>query len=205
MEYLYDMESARIVSVVGYKDSGKTRVVEALVAELTKREYNVGSLKHTSENVLLDTPGKDTWRHKKAGSKATAILHGKASALFYERPMSFNEALSKLGDLDFVVTEELRLFRKGFPQASDSSQSSRSRQDRSSRSTRVVSSVVMRQFRPSGHRGAKHPAREWAPCRDYHRPIQPATHPCRHAGRRDVHLRHIRRRLGECTCSAETA
>jgi molybdopterin-guanine dinucleotide biosynthesis protein B len=96
---------ARAVSVVGFKDSGKTRVVEALVGELVGRGFSVGTLKHTAESVLLDTPGKDTWRHREAGSVGTAILHGRGSALFLDRAMNVREAAGMLGDLDFVVTE----------------------------------------------------------------------------------------------------
>jgi molybdopterin-guanine dinucleotide biosynthesis protein B len=105
MVYPGGMTLARAVSVVGFKDSGKTRVVEALVGELVGRGFNVGTLKHTAESVLLDTPGKDTWRHREAGSVATAILHGRGSAFFVDRAMTVREALGKLGDLDFVVTE----------------------------------------------------------------------------------------------------
>lgn len=99
------MTLTKAVSVVGYKDSGKTRVVETLVMELSDRGYRVGTLKHTAEDVLLDTPGKDTWRHRKAGSQATAILHGKGSAFFIDRYFTVNEATSRLGDLDYVVLE----------------------------------------------------------------------------------------------------
>jgi molybdopterin-guanine dinucleotide biosynthesis protein B len=99
------MIQTRAISVVGYKNSGKTRVVEALVSELTGRGHKVGTLKHTAESVLLDTPGKDTWRHRKAGSVATAILHGNGSALFIDRYMTIQEAISKMGQFDYVVTE----------------------------------------------------------------------------------------------------
>ena len=99
------MTLIRAVSVVGFKDSGKTRVVEALVGELVGRGFRVGTLKHTAESVLLDTPGKDTWRHREAGSVATAILHGRGSAFFVDGAMAVREAVAKLGDLDFVVTE----------------------------------------------------------------------------------------------------
>jgi len=105
LEVPNDMALTRMVSVVGYKDSGKTRVVEALVSELARRGHVVGTVKHTAESVLLDTPGKDTWRHREAGSVATAILHGKGLAFFIDSPMTVAEAASRLGDLDFVVTE----------------------------------------------------------------------------------------------------
>lgn len=105
MEYPGGFALARAVSVVGFKDSGKTRVVEALVGELVGRGFRVGTLKHAAESVLLDTPGKDTWRHREAGSVATGILHGRGSALFLDRAMSVREAVAMLGELDFVVTE----------------------------------------------------------------------------------------------------
>ncbi len=93
------------MAVVGFKDAGKTRVVEALVGELRLRGYRVGTLKHTAEDILLDTPGKDTWRHREAGSEASGILRGGGAAFFIDRPMTVNEAASKLGALDFVVLE----------------------------------------------------------------------------------------------------
>jgi len=59
-----------IVAVVGSKRSGKTTAVEALVKELTKRGYTVATAKHISEtDFTIDTEGKDTWRHAKAGAK----------------------------------------------------------------------------------------------------------------------------------------
>jgi molybdopterin-guanine dinucleotide biosynthesis protein B len=99
------MNRARTVAVVGYKDSGKTRVVEALVRELTGRGLKVGTLKHTAEDTPLDTPGKDTWRHRKAGSEAAAILHEKGAALFLDRHLAVTEAVNLLGNLDLVVLE----------------------------------------------------------------------------------------------------
>lgn len=99
------MTPPKAVAVVGYKDSGKTRVVEALVRELTARGHRVGTLKHTAEDTPLDTPGKDTHRHREAGSKASAIIHGGGAALFIDRYMTVNEAVAKLGDLDYVVIE----------------------------------------------------------------------------------------------------
>jgi molybdopterin-guanine dinucleotide biosynthesis protein MobB len=50
------MVAPRAVSVIGFKDAGKTRVVEVLVAELTRRGHRVGTLKHTAEDVSLDKP-----------------------------------------------------------------------------------------------------------------------------------------------------
>jgi len=99
------MSIPRAVAVVGFKDSGKTRVIEALVKELTGRGKTVGTIKHTAEEVPLDTPGKDTWRHRVAGSRASAIMHDNGAAFFIDRHFTVNEAVAKLGGLDFVFVE----------------------------------------------------------------------------------------------------
>jgi molybdopterin-guanine dinucleotide biosynthesis protein B len=99
------MTAPKTVSVVGFKDSGKTRVVEAIVGELTARGLRVGTLKHTVESMELDTPGKDTSRHRVAGAKASAILHDKAAAVFIDEYLTVMEAANHLGSLDVLVIE----------------------------------------------------------------------------------------------------
>ena len=59
----------RIIAVVGSKKSGKTTTTENLIREFTKRGYSVAAIKHISEpDFTIDTPGKDTWKFKKAGA-----------------------------------------------------------------------------------------------------------------------------------------
>jgi molybdopterin-guanine dinucleotide biosynthesis protein B len=60
-----------IVAVVGSSNSGKTTAAEALINGLTKRGYTVASAKHIADSEFtIDTEGKDTWRHVKAGASA---------------------------------------------------------------------------------------------------------------------------------------
>lgn len=99
------MSAPRAVSIVGFKKAGKTLVVEGLVRELTRRGLRVGTLKHGSERHPLDTPGKDTWRHRESGSIASAILTSEGSAVFINRPFSILDAVRCLGELDFLIIE----------------------------------------------------------------------------------------------------
>ena len=62
-----------IVSIVGTSKSGKTTLLEKLIPELKSRGYRVATVKHTPDQVTLDEPGKDSWRHIQAGSEATII------------------------------------------------------------------------------------------------------------------------------------
>ena len=67
------MSKAIQLNIVGAKNSGKTRVAEALIRDLTLRGFKVGSVKHTSHDHEYDTKGTDSWKHQQAGSMATLI------------------------------------------------------------------------------------------------------------------------------------
>ncbi|MEM2127926.1 MAG: molybdopterin-guanine dinucleotide biosynthesis protein B [Candidatus Bathyarchaeia archaeon] len=99
------MSPPKAVAVVGFKGAGKTRVVEALVRELSRRGYRVGTLKHASGEHPLDTPGKDTYRHREAGSYSTAILTSKGSAVYLNHPVDLSEIIPLLGPVDFIILE----------------------------------------------------------------------------------------------------
>lgn len=62
------------VAVVGRHNSGKTTLVERLIAELVARGLDVGSVKHHSHAGFdIDYPGKDSYRHRAAGARETVI------------------------------------------------------------------------------------------------------------------------------------
>ena len=59
-----------LVSVVGTSGSGKTATIGYLTAQLTQLGFTVGVAKHIHrEGFTIDTEGKDTWKHAKAGAK----------------------------------------------------------------------------------------------------------------------------------------
>ena len=69
------------VRVIGPKNSGKTCLIEALVRELSARGLRVGTIKHDAHQFEIDHEGKDTWRHRQAGSVATVICSASQLAL----------------------------------------------------------------------------------------------------------------------------
>ena len=62
-----------IVCVVGRSGSGKTTLMEKLINELKGMGIKVGTIKHHKGPFEMDSPGKDSWRHKQAGS-VTALI-----------------------------------------------------------------------------------------------------------------------------------
>lgn len=62
------------IAIVGRHNSGKTTLIEQLIAEMTARGYDVGSIKHHSHDRFeIDYPGKDSYRHRAAGATETVI------------------------------------------------------------------------------------------------------------------------------------
>ena len=74
--------------VVGTSGGGKTTLVEKLVAELTSRGFTVATAKGHKEPILLDRPGKDTWRHRRAGAAMTFLVAGSETTAFIDRDLS---------------------------------------------------------------------------------------------------------------------
>jgi molybdopterin-guanine dinucleotide biosynthesis protein B len=62
-----------IISIVGKSHSGKTTLLEKLIAELKRRGYRIAIIKHSHHKDDLDVAEKDTWRFTKAGSELSAI------------------------------------------------------------------------------------------------------------------------------------
>lgn len=97
-----------IVSVVGKSNAGKTTFLEKLIAELTRRGWRVGTIKHDAHRFDIDKPGKDSWRHAQAGSRAVAIASAEKVAVIRQlsRAVSVDELATLLeGDLDIILTE----------------------------------------------------------------------------------------------------
>jgi molybdopterin-guanine dinucleotide biosynthesis adapter protein len=62
-----------IVSIVGKGDSGKTTFLEKLIRELSSRGVRVATVKHHVHDYDIDVPGKDSWRHARAGAMTTMV------------------------------------------------------------------------------------------------------------------------------------
>lgn len=105
------------VSVVGNKNSGKTTLAVALMAELAGRGHRVMSVKH-GHHFRVDAPGTDSWRHRREGRAERVLLAGPAEfALMGDWPAAEGERTPLPLDLllsrhlhgaDIVVVEGFR-------------------------------------------------------------------------------------------------
>ncbi|THF76113.1 molybdopterin-guanine dinucleotide biosynthesis protein B [Cohnella fermenti] len=94
-----------VIQVVGYKNSGKTTLVEHLVRTLTAAGLAVGTVKHDAHRFDVDREGTDTFRHREAGACMTAITSDCRTAFMEERPVPLEEIVRRMTDMDAVVVE----------------------------------------------------------------------------------------------------
>ncbi len=104
-----------IVGVVGYKNSGKTTLLERLVAVFVRRGLVVRTIKHAHHAIDLDTEGKDSWRHRAAGAASVAVVSDGRWAVLHEsggEPPSLEDVVRALGPSDLVLVEGWKLVRR---------------------------------------------------------------------------------------------
>jgi molybdopterin-guanine dinucleotide biosynthesis adapter protein len=101
-----------IISVVGLVKSGKTTFIEALVRELSRRKYRVGTLKHTSHSFEMDSEGKDSYRLKQSGSIVGGVFTDDSIGIV--RDLDDSQDLDRIiadvySDMDLVIIEGYKL------------------------------------------------------------------------------------------------
>lgn len=97
-----------VILFVGTGKVGKTTFIEKLIPELVGRGYRVATIKHTVHQTTFDRPEKDTARHIKAGSAATAIASPSEFVMMIPSGggMSIDAMVRHLGDnYDIVLAE----------------------------------------------------------------------------------------------------
>ena len=104
----------RVFGVVGWKNNGKTTLVERLVAHLTAQGYRVSTVKHAHHEVDLDQPGKDTWRHREAGAEEVVLATARRWAVIHELrgapEPSLDALLARMTPVDLVIVEGFKRF-----------------------------------------------------------------------------------------------
>ncbi len=65
-----------VVSVIGRKNSGKTRLMVALLQEMRRRGFRVASIKHGHHSFESDQKGRDSWRHFNEGHAEATLMAG---------------------------------------------------------------------------------------------------------------------------------
>ncbi len=99
----------KLFGVTGWKNSGKTGLVERLVKEITGRGFVVSTMKHAHHTFDVDHKGKDSLRHRVAGANEVLLTSSKRWALMHELRAqvepTMDELLAHISPCDLVLIE----------------------------------------------------------------------------------------------------
>ncbi|MFW8635745.1 molybdopterin-guanine dinucleotide biosynthesis protein B [Cribrihabitans pelagius] len=99
----------KVYGVTGWKNNGKTGLMERLVAEITARGFTVSTVKHAHHAVDVDQPGTDSFRHRQAGASEVVLASGRRIALMQElrgaAEPTLAEILARMQPADLVLAE----------------------------------------------------------------------------------------------------
>ncbi len=99
----------KIIGVAGFKNSGKTTLVEKLVVSLTTLGFKISTVKHAHHSFDIDHEGRDSFRHRRAGAMEVAVVSKSRWAIIHELrhetepPLA--DILAKLAPCDLVIVE----------------------------------------------------------------------------------------------------
>lgn len=93
------------LAVSGYKNAGKTTLIERLIPELTKAGVRVATVKHDGHSFEPDVPGTDSHRFFQAGACASMVYDGEKYAVVKREPVT-EEVLRKFApEADLLLLE----------------------------------------------------------------------------------------------------
>ena len=99
----------KLYGVTGWKNTGKTGLMERLVSEMVTRGLSVSTIKHAHHDTELDHPGRDSFRHRTAGAREVVLSSPRRWAIMHElrdAPEPPLEALvARLSPVNLVLIE----------------------------------------------------------------------------------------------------
>lgn len=98
-----------VFGLAALSGAGKTTLAERLIKTFKNRGYTISSIKHAHHDFDPDIEGKDSWRHRKAGTHETIIASSALRVKFTKTPEN-NKAdlavlLAELAPADIVLVE----------------------------------------------------------------------------------------------------
>jgi molybdopterin-guanine dinucleotide biosynthesis adapter protein len=107
-----DHAPMKVIGFSGYSGSGKTTLIERLLPRLVAKGLRVSVLKQSHHDIDLDTPGKDSWRHRQAGAHEVLLATPARWMLVHESrgapTPDLATQLACLSPCDLVLVEGFR-------------------------------------------------------------------------------------------------
>ncbi len=99
----------KVFGVTGWKNAGKTGLMERLVTDITGRGFSVSTIKHSHHSADVDHAGTDSHRHRVAGANEVVLASSLRVAIMQELRDApeppLRELLTRLRPVDLVLIE----------------------------------------------------------------------------------------------------
>ena len=115
---------SKVINIVGSSSNvGKTYLLEGLIKELKFRGYSIATIKHDVHGFDIDKKGKDTYKHREAGSETVIISSKNRLAMIKElkEETELYDIIKMVLDKDIILVEgykksnlrKIEVFRSG--------------------------------------------------------------------------------------------
>lgn len=99
----------KLFGIAGWSGSGKTALVIRLLPEIIGRGFIVSTIKHAHHSFDIDTPGKDSYEHRRAGAAQVLVSSAERWALLHENfdapePV-LDELVARMDPVDLILVE----------------------------------------------------------------------------------------------------
>ena len=89
-----------VFAVSGYKNSGKTFMIEKLINEFINDSYSVATIKHDGHDAIEDAKDTDTYKFTKAGAKVSAALTDTRYFINDKQSIDLDDLIDKISSED---------------------------------------------------------------------------------------------------------
>lgn len=93
------------LAISGFKNSGKTTLIEQLIPYLSKGGLKVATVKHDGHSFEPDSPGTDSYRFWQAGVSTSIVYDQEKYSIVRREPLQEDMIASLVGDADLVLLE----------------------------------------------------------------------------------------------------
>ena len=97
---------AKVINIIGSGSNvGKTYVMEGIIKELKSRGLSIATIKHDVHGFDIDKEGKDTYKHRKAGSETVIISSKNRLAMIKElkEETDLQDIIKMTSDKDIIL------------------------------------------------------------------------------------------------------
>jgi len=104
----------KIFGLAGWSGSGKTTLLAGLIPELTRRGVAVSTIKHAHHRFDIDTPGKDSYEHRRACATEVMVSSVDRWALMHENrgagEPDVETLVARMTPVDLVLIEGFKTY-----------------------------------------------------------------------------------------------